>query len=247
MHLPALIERRANGNRWTRCHPGEKVCLAGGLLVVASWHPSLAASMAAGVATLCLLRHVGVTWAELASSASVPAALLAAGALPLAVHVTPAHTWWIGVSPDGAWQGLLLCLRGTSAMLATLLLAFTTPFTDLAWLVARLGAPRAVVEVLLTMHRFLFALSQTMVTMQVAQRARLGFIGWSGHVRAAGQIAGALFGRAIDRAVRLERGLAARGGVPLSGGAYAASPRTLRAFLLALVCVGALALGGVVR
>ena len=65
-------------------------------------------------------------------------------------------------------------------------------------------------------YRFLFVLADTFAGMQAAQEARLGHVGWRRRIRSSGVLAANLLPRAMDRARRLETGLAARG---WSGGA----------------------------
>ncbi|MCR6629064.1 MAG: CbiQ family ECF transporter T component [Magnetospirillum sp.] len=75
----------------------------------------------------------------------------------------------------------------------------------------RLGLPAEVAEVALTTYRLLFLLQDTAATIHASQQARLGGGSWRRRIRATGLLAAALLPRAMDRAHRLEVGLAARG------------------------------------
>jgi cobalt/nickel transport system permease protein len=139
--------------------------------------------------------------------------------LPFAVTVALDGALWQGAHAVRAFAGPLRAaeslLRAVVAMLCTSSLVLTTSLSDLAWLLLRVGVPRALVDALLVTHRFFLSMSAVLQTLTNAQRARGGFVGWKGRVRSAGAIGGALLGHTLDRALAVERGLFARGGVPI--------------------------------
>ena len=68
-----------------------------------------------------------------------------------------------------------------------------------------------IAEIALLTYRFLFLLADTAIAMDAAQAARLGHDGFKRRLRSLGVLAANLLPRAMDRARRLETGLAARG------------------------------------
>jgi cobalt/nickel transport system permease protein len=66
-------------------------------------------------------------------------------------------------------------------------------------------------EIALLTYRFLFLLADTARAMNAAQGGRLGHVGIRSRVRCCGHLAANLLPRALDRARRMEIGLAARG------------------------------------
>jgi cobalt/nickel transport system permease protein len=64
---------------------------------------------------------------------------------------------------------------------------------------------------MLVIYRMLWLLSDVLQKVRTAQAARLGYCGLRQSGRSTGLLAAALLGRILDRASRLEVGLAARG------------------------------------
>ena len=216
-----IIDRIAHTNRWRGRSLAEKVLLALGLLAVAltfpPWPTAVATTAVAAAAAMVGARVPPRLWAG-------------AMAAPLGFAVTGAATLLVGVGDGGvhltadgpALAGALL-LRTTAATAALLLLALTTPASDLLAGLARLRVPAEIVELALLVYRFLFVLAGTFAAMHAAQEARLGHVGWRRRIRSSGLLAANLLPRALDRAHRLEAGLAARG---WDGGALrVATPR----------------------
>ena len=71
--------------------------------------------------------------------------------------------------------------------------------------------PEILIDLMLLTYRTLFLLDDCRREILQAQRSRLGYRTMRLALRSSGLAAHALFCRAIDRAVRMERGLAARG------------------------------------
>ncbi len=117
----------------------------------------------------------------------------------------------LSLAPDGFANAAGLIARSTAGLTCLLFLALTTPVTDLLAGLRRLGLPVEVAEVALLTYRFLFLLADTAMAMDAAQAARLGHDGFHRRLRSLGVLAANLLPRAMDRARRLEIGLAARG------------------------------------
>ena len=188
--------------------------LAFGLLAVAlifpPWPTAAAVLVVASVAAVGLAGVPPRVWGL---AVAAPMGFVLTGAATLLVTVGADG---VGIAPNGLGEAAALTLRAAAATAAMLLLAITTPATDLVAGTARLRVPAEIVELALLIYRFLFVLSDTLATMQAAQEARLGHVGWRRRIRSSGLIAATLLPRALDRAQRMEAGLAARG---WSGGA----------------------------
>ena len=240
--MTSTIDRIAHSNRWRSRSLVEKSALAFGLLAVSLAFPPW--PTAAGV--------LAVAFAAALAAGVSPGAWVRVMAPPLGFVLTGAATLLVSVgadgialAPDGLSAAAALTLRASAATAALLLLALTTPATDLVAALARLKVPAEIVELALLVYRFLFVLADTLAAMQAAQEARLGHVGWRRRIRSSGLIAAALLPRAMDRARRLETGLAARG---WSGGSLRVLTRrapvstaglsAVAATLLALVLLG---------
>lgn len=241
------IDRIAQTNRWrTRALP-EKLLLAGGLLALALILPPwptalLVAAVAVGAATL----GAGVPLGAFVAALLGPLGFVATGAATLLVEIGDGG---LHLAADHGAAALALTGRSTAAIAALLLLTLTTPATDLVAGARRLRLADEIVDLALLTHRFLLLLGDTAAAMHDAQAARLGHVGALRRIRSAGMIAANLLPRALDRARRLEIGLAARG---WTGGALdvlapprPVSPAGLAAVLATLAAV-ALA-GGLAR
>lgn len=203
------IDRIAQTNRWRRRSLLEKSLLALGLL-------ALALALPVGVGTVAVL--VAASGAAILGAGVSPRGFGLALLAPLGFALTGAATLLVAVdgtgvhfAPGGVVEAGALVLRSTAAVSALLLLALTTPATDLVAGLSRLGVPRDIVEIALLTYRFLLLLADTALAMDAAQAARLGHDGWRRRIRSAGLVAANLLPRAMDRARRLETALAARG------------------------------------
>lgn len=231
-------DRLAHTSRWRKRSLAEKALLSLGLLTLALALPPWPGAV--------LVLAVAVTAALAAGTP--PGGLLRLFLGPLAFILTGAATLLIQggadglhFSPDGAQQALLLVLRALAAVSAMLLLTVTTPASDLVQGLRRLGLPPEVAEVALTTYRLLFVLLDTAAAIHASQASRLGTFGWRRRIHSTGLLAGVLLPRALDRARRLELGLAARG---FDGSLRTLSPtrpadhRVLAATLLLLIALG---------
>lgn len=232
-------DRLAHTSRWRKRSLAEKALLSLGLLVLAMalppW-PGAALVLAAAVAAALA---AGTPPAALARLYLGPLAFILTGAATLLIQ---GGDGGLHLSADGAHQAARLVLRALAAVAALVLLTVTTPASDLVQGLRRLGLPAEVAEVALTTYRLLFVLLDTAAAIHASQQARLGTTGWRRRIRSTGLLAGTLLPRALDRARRLELGLAARG---FDGSLRTLSPtHPVSRRGLAVVTVLLVALGG---
>lgn len=226
------VDRLAHASRW-RCRPlAEKTLLAIGLLVLALALPpwpggTLVVTVAVGAAILGGGVPVGA-WLRAAAPAL---GFIVVGAIPLALSLDGG----LAVEPAVA-----VMVRGTAAVASLLLLATTTPAADLVRGARRLGLPAELAEVTLATYRFIFLLGDTARAIHAAQTARLGTVGWRRSLRSLGLLIAALLPRALERARRLEAGLAARGfdgSLPTLAPVRPASPAGLATVAMVLAAI----------
>lgn len=210
MSAPA-IDVAAWAGPWRRHAPGDKVLLSLGLVICALVLAPWPASVLVTAAALGLMLGPGRVGPRLlARAARGPAAFIVLGTVTIAI------TWRTdGFGPtvtaqslDSAAATLAHAVSGTSAVL---LLATTTPMTDLLAWSRRRGAPEAVVDVAGLIYRLLFVLAESLGAVREAQTARLGYTSRAATLRSAAALTAATLTRALDRARRLESGLAGRG------------------------------------
>ncbi len=206
------FDRAAHRSRWRLRGAGGKTVLVLGLLTVtlagpAPWSAALTLTAALALALFAARCEARLLIAFLA----VPAGFLLASTPLLAVSIAweegPALRW----SPEGLSLAATVLLRGLAGTACLALLALTTPVTDLICLFRRIGLPAPVAETALLVYRMVFLLADTALAGVRAQTARLGY-GTTRHaMRSSIRLTAALLLRALDRAERLQRGLALRG------------------------------------
>lgn len=221
MQITALDDA-AWDSPWRRIRVGEKVALSAGLLLTALLGPPWPGCVAVALACIVLTRG----WARipghtLALAMAAPLAFIAIGGATVAVvpgGQPTASAWMFGplwVDEAGLAKGASAVAHGISGTLALMMLATTTPMSDLlAWL-QRLGLPAPLVEIASLTYRLLFVLLGSAVAIHRAQVARLGHA--SGRRRLARRMhmasdaMGSVLLLAWDRSMRLQAGLEGRG------------------------------------
>jgi cobalt/nickel transport system permease protein len=202
------VDDAAWASAWRTRSPVDKLVLCAGLvgcaLVLPVWPGGVLVALAAVVLALGPARVPARTFGR---AARWPLAFVAVGALTAVVTVDGGLGW----APDAAARAGELVGHSVAGGAAVLLLATTTPMTDLLAALRRLGVPAAVVEVAGVTYRLLFVLLQSLTTIREAQTARMGHSTWRRSYRSSGALAAAVFTRSFDRARRLQEGLAGRG------------------------------------
>lgn len=203
------IDRAAHLNRWRNRSLTEKASLALGMIVLALVLPPFpAAPLIAAIMIAATLLGAKTPVRIWLACAAAPVGFLLAGALALALQIDGRG---LSFAPDGLMQAARLTMRSFAGLTCLLFLALTTPATDLVAGARRLGLPAEIAELALLMYHFLFLLAGTALAMDSAQGARLGHDGMRLRFRSLGVLIANLLPRSLDRARKLEMGLAARG------------------------------------
>ncbi|MCO5126040.1 MAG: cobalt ECF transporter T component CbiQ [Rhodobacteraceae bacterium] len=203
------IDCAAALNRWRGRPLAEKTLITAGFLILALALPPWPGAALVGAVMLAVtFGGARVPPRHWLSVAVLPLGFLATGALTLLVQLGPDG---FALAPGGAAAAAGLALRSFAAVICLLFLSFTTPAADLLSGLRRLGVPSEIVEIALLTYRFVFLLGDEAVAMTHAQRARLGHSTRRRWLRSTAMVIANLLPRAMDRARRMETGLAARG------------------------------------
>jgi cobalt/nickel transport system permease protein len=203
------IDDAAWSSAWRRRSPADKALLCLGLVVCALVLPAWPGSLLVGITAVILaLGPARVPARTFGRAVRWPLAFVAVGALTAVVSVDGGGLGW---APDAAERAGSLVGHGLAGSAAVLLLATTTPMSDLLPALRRLRVPAAVVEVASVIYRLLFVLLESLRTIREAQTARMGYSSLRGSYRSSGALAAAVLTRSWDRARRLQEGLAGRG------------------------------------
>lgn len=247
MNTPAL-DVAAWSSRWRHRSPGDKVLLGLGLICCALLLPVWPASpLVTLVAAVLVMGPAGVSVRSLVLAARAPLAFTILGAVGIAITWRTAPGGGIrptvtGSSLAAATETAAHAIAGTSAML---LVAATTPMSDLLEWARRRGMPDALIDVAGLIYRLLFVLLRASRQIHAAQTARLGYATRRAALRSAALLTAAILTRAWDRARRLDDGLVGRGfegPLPVIDDARPSSVRFLAASCLLLAAVAAVSL-----
>ncbi|GAB6051271.1 cobalt ECF transporter T component CbiQ [Magnetospira thiophila] len=206
------IDTWAHSNRWATWHAGEKLFLALGLLLTVLLAPPLTTvPLVLILLTWSVVKGAGIPLKVYLAVLALPSGFLLFSAPLLAVGLRLEPSFALTFSPEGLRQGGVLLVRALGAVACLGFLVLTTPVTDLLPLLLRLRVPPIIVELAFLIYRFIFLLVGTLVTGYQAQLSRGGYDRPRLALRSAGQLGGGLFLRTLERARRLEQGMASRG------------------------------------
>lgn len=169
--------------------------------------------------------------------------------ITVAVQIAPggsASGWTVMVTPASMMQAGALLLRALACAGAMNFLALTTPVMELVAAARRSHVPAALLDVMLTMYRFLFLLLETLMRMQRAQESRNGYSGPTATLRSASLLGSRLLATSWHYGRRMEMALQARGyeggPLPMITLAYTRSWSWPATFCIALVSLLGVAL-----
>ncbi|MPQ96702.1 cobalt ECF transporter T component CbiQ [Modestobacter sp. I12A-02628] len=202
------VDDAAWASAWRSRSPGDKALLSLGLVLCALLLPVWPGSVLVGLTAVALaLGPARVPARTFGRAVRLPLAFVAVGALTSVVQLGGGPGW----APDAAQRAGALVGHALAGGAAVLLLATTTPMSDLLPALRRLRVPAAVVEVASVTYRLLFVLLESLHTIREAQTARMGHSTVRRSFRSSGVLAAAVLTRSWDRARRLQDGLAGRG------------------------------------
>ncbi|MGY1915322.1 cobalt ECF transporter T component CbiQ [Blastococcus sp. SYSU DS0973] len=203
------VDDAAWASAWRGRAPGDKLLLCAGLvgcaLVLPPWPGAV---LVAASAVALALGPARVPPGTFLRAVRWPLAFITVGAVTAVVTVDGGGLGW---APDAAARAGQLAGRAVAGSAAVLLLATTTPMSDLLPLLRRLRVPAAVVEIASVTYRLLFVLLDSLGTVREAQAARMGWSTPRRSYHSAGMLAAAVLTRSWDRARRMQEGLAGRG------------------------------------
>jgi len=206
------VDACAHTNRW-RNKSGPVALFSAGLMACALLGPPLSVGplvwMAATAAALFGARvPAGLFFRFMA----VPLGFLVTSALALCLTVTIADGGLaIGFTADGARTAAIAGVRAAGAVSVTLFFACTVACAQWVAMLRRAHVPAALLDLIQLVYRTVFLLDVQRAALVRAQDNRLGFRNTRVAMRSTARTFATLFVRSLQRAARLERGLAARG------------------------------------
>lgn len=213
-HVHAHLNDIAFTNRWRHRNPWEKVLFGGGFLIVAMIVPPLpwclAIAIIVSVAAIAGARIAAESWLTVLA---IPVSFAVLTAIGIVVQAGggPGSHLLLSIDWNAVPLAVNLLVRSIAAVCCLAFIGWTTPLMELIPVFGRTGIPTVLVDLALTIYRFLFVMATTLTEMRRAQSWRLGRAGYQDRLRALSMLAGGLFVRCVDRVRRLEEGMEARG------------------------------------
>ena len=185
------IDTLAYGSRLRQLPPEHKLLFAIALLLItyAAYVPvqlliavwiSIWTVVYAGIPTSVYLRLLSITTAFWLTS--LPALILSGIDLPhlqaIQADVWHGFTWgdyYIYLSQQGIHQAAELGARAIASTACIYFVILTIPFTEILYVIRRIGCPALLIELMLLMYRFIFVLLQTANQLWIAQQSRGGY------------------------------------------------------------------------
>jgi len=207
-----LIDRNAQTNRWRRIPAGDKAVFAIGMMVVcliSSWPAQLAVIV---LMLGSLVAGARVPPRDVLSCATIPAGFIAAStaAQIITLHFRGAVPVF-GIAPHELLPAARVALRSFACLTALIWLALTTPLTDIVQLLRGLRLGPEICDIALMMFRFIWLILDCVESGVQSQTNRLGYGTYRSGLKSMGMLLASLLPRVLNRARRLEAGLAARG------------------------------------
>ncbi|MEH1013466.1 cobalt ECF transporter T component CbiQ [Micromonospora sp. CPCC 206060] len=162
------------------------------------------------VAVVAALARVGARWLLTRSLIELPFVLFAF-VLPFVGQGERVDWFGLSLSVDGLYGGWNILAKGTLGVLASLLLAATTPLRDLILGLDRLRCPQVVTQIATFMLRYLDVLVGEAKRMRVARISRADDPRFLWQLRGFAAGVGALFLRAFERGERVYLAMLSRG------------------------------------
>ncbi|MFN4280614.1 cobalt ECF transporter T component CbiQ [Thermosynechococcus sp.] len=214
-------------NRLRSLHPAQKVLFSFGTLGVAFFAHPLVQGLLWFWLILWILGYARIPWRVYALLLGTVIAFWGLSLPALVVQVVPNPAlelagltpfaqlslggWSLVVTSESLKQALATGLRTAVCSTALLFLVLTTPFPSLLALAARWGVPSFVLEILMLMYRYLFTLWETALTLQLAQRARGGYLRRSRWLFSVSLLAAQLLRQSLYRYQQINLALLSRG------------------------------------
>jgi cobalt/nickel transport system permease protein len=209
-----MHEQWAYSNRWRWIHPGAKGLLTLCALVSAfvSTNPWFLITAAVLLAVLTVW-GAGIPLGQYLRVFLPPLGFLATGGVMIALSVQwpgGGQHFALRLDPSQLPQVAVLVGRSLACLAALLLLALTTPMTDLIFLLRRLKVPAEILDLMTVGYRSVFVFLEAVHDITTAQAARLGYATARTAMRSLGSLIAVLTVQVWQRSLALDQAALAR-------------------------------------
>ncbi len=131
--------------------------------------------------------------------------------VPLDAYAIPVGSFFITGSYNSLLFGTRLIATAMASVSSLYFLSLSTTMTDLLGVLAKLGCPGLLIELMLLIYRFIFVLLETASAIMVSQKSRLGNKDMRTSLHSFGQMGAGLLIRAFKRSNALYDAMESRG------------------------------------
>ena len=119
--------------------------------------------------------------------------------VPMDAFAVPVGEIYITASRESAFWAVNLCITALAAVTCLYFLSLNTTMTDILGALRKMHMPRLLIELMMLIYRFIFVLLEIASAISTAQNSRLGNKDFRTSLRSFGQMAAALFVRALRK------------------------------------------------
>lgn len=227
-----FVDSFAYENNISRIHPGEKLALAIGSMMIGFLGDSMTCITIAAtfifilvfVAQIPLKAYLRVAFFPFAFAAvSIFTAALSLFPGKEAVVVFSLGSLKFGILPSEIPFMMETFLRVVALMTCSLFLAFTTPILDLLYIMEKLKVPKTLRELLLLFYKYIFILENSIEQIYNAQDCRLGYSSFKRSIYSLSSLIVSIFIKSLRDSEKFYTGLVSRsydGDIPSYGEDY---------------------------
>lgn len=118
---------------------------------------------------------------------------------PLEVFAVSFGNWYLTASWETLRYAVQIFVTAMAAVSCLYFLSCNTPVTDILNALKKLKCPKLLIELMLLIYRYIFVLLDCAHAISISQKSRLGNVSFRQSMRSFGQLASALFVRAVNR------------------------------------------------
>ena len=118
---------------------------------------------------------------------------------PMDAYAIAVGKWYLTGSTDSVWFGIQLIVTALAAVSCLYFLTLNKTMTDILSVLERMHMPAILLELMMLIYRFIFVLLEIASAISTAQNSRLGNKDFRTSLRSFGQMAAALFVRALRK------------------------------------------------
>ncbi len=197
------LDSIAQQSAFRHIHPGTKLLLALGSLIISLVSPSPLIPLLSGIALSMVLLGPGrihpVTYAKVLAGPVVFTAMsifvllftLGGGEPVWQVSLLPGFV--LSITTGAVHQSILILSRVFGCSISLFFIALTTPMTDLFNGMRRVGIPSELVDLMMIAYRYIFIVCNQAIEIYNAQIMRLGYSRPAEAVRSFSMLSGMLF------------------------------------------------------